>query len=88
MLVPIKGKTVKAFGTLAGGGVAKDIAVDAQTASSALSVRKTANYNSAGTAITSCKKSYLMITGVWNDATAAKNVEIVVTTSAWANTLE
>ena len=87
-LVPIKGKTVKAFGTLAGGGVAKDIAVDAQTASSKLSVRKTANYDSAGKAIASCKKSYLMITAVWNVATAAKTVEMIITTSAWANTLE
>ena len=87
-LVPIKGKTVKAFGTLAGGGVAKDIAVDAQTASSKLSVRKTANYDSAGKAIATCKKSYLMITGVWNVATAAKTVEMIVTTSAWASTLE
>lgn len=51
-------------------------------------MRKTANYDSAGKAIATCKKSYLMITGVWNVATAAKTVEMIVTTSAWASTLE
>jgi len=88
-LVPVKSNTVKPFGTLAGGGVAKDIATAATAADSLMSVRKTANYDATGaTAITTCKKSYLMITAVWNDATAAKTVEMIITTSAWANTLE
>ena len=51
-------------------------------------MRKTANYDSAGKAIAACKKSYLMITAIWNDATAAKTVEMIITTSAWSNTLE
>jgi len=53
-----------------------------------MSVRKTSNFDSAGKAITACKKSYLMITAVWDIATAAKTVELIVTTSGWANTLE
>merc|ERR1712127_632013 len=53
-----------------------------------MSVRKTANYDATGAAIATCKKSYLMITAVWNVATAAKTVEMIITTSKWANTLE
>jgi hypothetical protein len=88
-LIPVKSNTVKPFGTLAGGGVVKDIATAATAADSLMSVRKTANYDATGaTAITTCKKSYLMITAVWNDATAAKTVEMIITTSKWANTLE
>ena len=75
MVVPVALNTVKPFGTLAGAGILKTTAVAAGAPDSLMSVRKTANYDATGaTAITACKKSYLMITGVVNLATQTKTV--------------
>ena len=84
--VPIKFNTVKTF--------AKDIATNTTAADSLMSVRKTANHDAVPKHLTTsqvgttCKKFHLMVTDVWNVATAAKTVEMIITTSAWTNTLE
>lgn len=91
ILVPIVGKTVRPFGTMAGAGQFATATTAAVAADSLMSIRKTSNYKDSTQAatITTCDKSYLMITSVQNvDApAAAKKYVLTVTAKKWAKTL-
>ena len=64
MVYPIAGKTVKAWGTLAGGGI-NDATNTAEVAADlTMSIRKTTNTGKTATSTPACDKSYLMITAV------------------------
>ena len=63
MITPVKEKTVRPWGVLAGGGQLSTTSTAATATDSTYSMRKTTNKDSAGKYITSCDASYLMITG-------------------------
>ena len=93
MLTPVPKNSGKAWGTLKGKGqyVSTSTAWDSAT-DGTYSIRKTTNKNSATSNgyVSACNKSYLMVTG-WlkvTGGTTLKTVQIKVTASQFATTLE
>ena len=92
LLVPVASKTVRPFGVMAGKGQFATAATAPTAADSLMSVRRTSNYvdSTQAATITTCDKSYLMITSVQKIAapTAATKFVLTVTASKWAKNLE
>ena len=90
-LVPLADKSIKPFGTLAGGGIASAATTAITTSDKGYSMRKTTNKDSTQTGgyKATCDTSFLMIT-TWLKIvpTAAKEFKIVVTAEEFASTLE
>ena len=79
MLVPIGEKSIKPFGTLAGGGIATAAATAITASDKGYSMRKTTNKDSTQTGgyKATCDSSFLMITAWLKVApTAAKEFKI------------
>jgi len=90
LLVPVASKTVRPFGTIAGGGQLSTTTVAAVTADNGYSMRKTTNKDSSTTTgyLATCDVSYLMITGWLLVAPAtALTIELKVTAEEFALTL-
>ena len=89
-LTPVKEKTIRPFGVLAGKGQLKTTAVAPVAADKGFSMRKTSNKDSTKTTgyVASCDVSFLMISG-WLKVVpaAALDIQLLVTAEEFSKTL-